>query len=387
MITNNEITLGRFLRIVLIFMTMGITYFVLDSLSGVLLPFFVSWLIAYLIYPLVTFFQYKLRFKYRMLSIVSALTVVAAGIIAIFLLIVPSIISEFSVFKETAISFFGAQIKNPSIPPALLEYVREYGNEQGVTQLLQSDNVQEIMGDLWQRIQQLMLGTFSMISQLFSTFIVFLYIFFILLDYERLADEWKQVLPVKWRKTAAKLSEDLTEGMSQYFRGQALVALCVGILFAIGFLIIDFPIAIGFGLFIGALNLVPYLQIASLFPMVLLSLMKAANTGDNFWGILLSALIVLCIVQAIQDLFLVPRIMGKRMNLHPAIILLSLSIWAKLLGMLGMIVALPITTLIIGYVKRYHELEAEETAHSVQEIPQEKENCSETALTKEEKEK
>lgn len=387
MITNNEITLGRFLRIVLIFMTMGITYFVLDSLSGVLLPFFVSWLIAYLIYPLVTFFQYKLRFKYRMLSIVSALTVVAAGIIAIFLLIVPSIISEFSVFKETAISFFGAQIKNPSIPPALLEYVREYGNEQGVTQLLQSDNVQEIMGDLWQRIQQLMLGTFSMVSQLFSTFIVFLYIFFILLDYERLADEWKQVLPVKWRKTAAKLSEDLTEGMSQYFRGQALVALCVGILFAIGFLIIDFPIAIGFGLFIGALNLVPYLQIASLFPMVLLSLMKAANTGDNFWGILLSALIVLCIVQAIQDLFLVPRIMGKRMNLHPAIILLSLSIWAKLLGMLGMIVALPITTLIIGYVKRYHELEAEETAHSVQEIPQEKENCSETALTKEEKEK
>lgn len=387
MITNNEITLGRFLRIVLIFMTMGITYFVLDSLSGVLLPFFVSWLIAYLIYPLVTFFQYKLRFKYRMLSIVSALTVVAAGIIAIFLLIVPSIISEFSVFKETAISFFGAQIKNPSIPPALLEYVREYGNEQGVTQLLHSDNVQEIMGDLWQRIQQLMLGTFSMVSQLFSTFIVFLYIFFILLDYERLADEWKQVLPVKWRKTAAKLSEDLTEGMSQYFRGQALVALCVGILFAIGFLIIDFPIAIGFGLFIGALNLVPYLQIASLFPMVLLSLMKAANTGDNFWGILLSALIVLCIVQAIQDLFLVPRIMGKRMNLHPAIILLSLSIWAKLLGMLGMIVALPITTLIIGYVKRYHELEAEETAHSVQEIPQEKENCSETALTKEEKEK
>ena len=90
--------------------------------------------------------------------------------------------------------------------------------------------------------------------------------------------------------------------------------------------------------------------------MAFLALMKAANTGDNFWVVLLSALVVLCIVQAIQDLILIPRIMGKRMNLHPAVILLSLSVWGKLLGLLGMIVALPLTTLVVGYVKRYHEL-------------------------------
>jgi predicted PurR-regulated permease PerM len=58
----------------------------------------------------------------------------------------------------------------------------------------------------------------------------------------------------------------------------------------------------------------------------------------------------------IQDTFLVPRIMGKRMNLHPAVILLSLSIWGHLLGLLGMIVALPLTTLLLGYLKRYHEI-------------------------------
>ena len=206
-----------------------------------------------------------------------------------------------------------------------------------------------------------MLGTINIVAQIGASFIVLLYIFFILLDYELLADEWKLFLPAKWRDFATKLSEDLTYGMSQYFRGQALVALCVGILFAIGFLIIDFPIAIGFGLFIGLLNLVPYLQIVSLVPMALLALMKAANTGDNFWVILLSALAVLCVVQAIQDFFLVPRIMGKRMNLHPAVILLSLSVWGKLLGMLGMIVALPLTTLLIGYIKRYHQINDKES--------------------------
>ena len=359
MLVNREITVGRFLRIILILITMGILYFVLDSLSSVLLPFFVAWLIAYLLYPMVCFFQYRAKFKYRMLAIIASLTVMFIAVIGIFMLIVPSIIGEFATFKSTAISFFVEQARNPSIPAFITDYIREAGNEQGIVQLLQSDSAQNILSEAWQRASHLLVGTIDVVTQFAASFIVILYIFFILLDYERLADEWKQVLPVKWRNFATKLSDDLTDGMSQYFRGQAIVALCVGILFAIGFLIIDFPIAIGFGLFIGALNLVPYLQIAALFPMTLLALMKAANTGDNFWVILLSALAVLCVVQAIQDFVLVPRIMGKRMNLHPAVILLSLSVWGNLLGLLGMIIALPLTTLLIGYVKRYHELNRE----------------------------
>lgn len=374
MIVSNEVSLGRFLRIILILITLGITYFVVDSLSGVLLPFFVAWLIAYLLYPLVTFFQYRLRFKYRMLSIIVALSVVFVALIGVFMLIVPSMLAEFSSFKSVALAFFSEQIKNPSIPPAIVEYVREYGNEQGVVQLLQSDNVRELMQQTWQRTQVLLLGTINVVAQFAASFIVLLYTFFILLDYELLADEWKQVLPVKWRDFATKLSNDLTDGMSQYFRGQALVALCVGVLFAIGFVIIDFPVAIGFGLFIGALNLVPYLQVVSLLPMTLLALMKAANTGENFWVILFAALAVLCVVQAIQDLFLVPRIMGKRMNLHPAVILLALSVWGKLLGLLGMIIALPITTLLIGYVKRYHELHKNHTCADGHEAAKQNEN-------------
>ena len=100
----------------------------------------------------------------------------------------------------------------------------------------------------------------------------------------------------------------------------------------------------------------PYLQLVSVVPMVLLAVLKAVSTGGDFWLIILSATIVLLVVQLIQDLFLVPYIMGKRMNLHPAVILLSLSIWGKLLGLLGMIVALPLTTILLAYLKRYHEI-------------------------------
>ena len=191
--------------------------------------------------------------------------------------------------------------------------------------------------------------------------------FFILLDFERVSSGWQPYVPKKWRGVVLKLWSDLVYGMNQYFRGQALVALCVGILFSVGFLLIDFPAAIAFGLFIGVLNLVPYLQVVSLLPMALLAMLKAGNTGGDFWPIMLTALAVMLVVQLIQDLILVPRIMGKRMNLHPAIILLSLSIWGHLLGVLGMIVALPLTTLLLAYMRRYNEI-AETSDHAEETI-------------------
>ena len=87
---------------------------------------------------------------------------------------------------------------------------------------------------------------------------------------------------MKYRSFVVGILNDVKVGMNRYFRGQAFVALCVGILFSIGFLIIDFPLAIGLGLFIGALNMVPYLQIIGLVPTIILAILKASDTGDNF---------------------------------------------------------------------------------------------------------
>ena len=111
--------------------------------------------------------------------------------------------------------------------------------------------------------------------------------------------------------------------------------------------------AIGLGLFIGLLNMVPYLQTLGFIPCIILALVKSADTGQNFWLIMLSVLIVFAVVQLIQDGFLTPKIMGHVTGLNAAIILLSLSIWGSLLGMLGMIIALPLTTLLLSYYQRY----------------------------------
>ncbi len=127
----------------------------------------------------------------------------------------------------------------------------------------------------------------------------------------------------------------------------------MGILFSIGFLIVGLPLAIVMGLFIGLLNMVPYLQLISLLPTTVLCIVCSANSDVDFWSLWLATMAVYVVVQCIQDLFLTPKIMGKAMGLNPALILLSLSVWGTLLGFIGLIIALPLTTMLLSYYDMY----------------------------------
>ena len=344
------------MRIVLVSIAIVAAYFALSSLSSVILPFAIAWLLAYMLNPLVNFVQNRLRVKYRSLSILLAMLLVAVVLYGLFMLVVPSMFRELYALKDITVSFLGKNINDGSIPAPIMEFFKELSAQYGFAEILQNSGDTGLLSMLAERVQVLLLGTVDIFGQVFSLSVMVLYLFFILFDFERVSRGWQPYVPKKWRGVVSKLWKDLVYGMNQYFRGQVLVALCVGVLFSIGFVIIDFPAAIAFGLFIGMLNLVPYLQIVSILPMALLAMLKAANTGVGFWPVMLMALSVMVVVQLIQDLFLVPKIMGKRMKLHPAVILLSLSIWGHLLGLLGMIVALPLTTLLLAYLRRYNEI-------------------------------
>lgn len=350
---RKKITFDSFIRGVIIGGIVIGALILIKRLSGVLLPFFIAWLIAYLIYPLVTFFQYRLKLKSRVVSIFCALLTLAGIGTAAFYLLVPPMIQEFGRVKDLLIEYFTNSSYGSNVPHTLSEFLRDNIDPQFLQNLFQEksllDALQEAMPPLWSLVTE----SINLLYGIFTVFIILLYIVFILLDYESIADGWPRLLPVKYRSFVTGIMNDVKDGMNRYFRGQAFVALCVGILFSIGFLIIDFPLAIGLGLFIGVLNLVPYLQIIGFIPTVVLTILKAADTGGNFWLILAAALAVFAIVQAIQDGFIVPRVMGKITGLNPAIILLSLSVWGSLMGMLGMIIALPLTTLMLSYYQRF----------------------------------
>jgi predicted PurR-regulated permease PerM len=107
-----------------------------------------------------------------------------------------------------------------------------------------------------------------------------------------------------------------------------------------------------FGLFSGALNMVPYLQLTSIPLALVLSVVYSLDSGMPLWEVAVIVLFIYLVVQIIQDLFLVPHIVGKSMNLPPVGILLSLSIWGKLLGFLGLLVAVPFTCLCLVFIRK-----------------------------------
>lgn len=352
-VQRKEITFDRFIRGTLTAAgVIGILY-LLDHLSGVLLPFFIAWLIAYITYPMVIFYQYKLRMRSRVVSILAVMLTLAAIGTAISLFFIPPMIEECIKMKE----LLGAYLQNgngqTSIPEAINEFIHNNIDAKWLMQTLDSETIVQAVQKVVPKMWALVATSYNIIIGIFAAFIMVLYYFFILLDYEQISGGWVNLIEAKHRRKVIALLNDVKDSMNHYFRGQSLVAFCVGVLFSIGFMIIDFPMAVSLGLFIGLLNMVPYLQIIGLIPTVMLALIKAAETGENFWWILGLAMIVFCVVQLIQDTILTPKIMGKITGLNPAIILLSLSIWGSLMGMLGMIIALPLTSLLLSYYQRY----------------------------------
>ena len=325
-----------------------------NRLSGVLLPFFIAWLIAYMVYPLVKFFQYKLYLKNRVVSIFCALLVITAVGVGFFFLVVPPMIAEFSRVNHLLFTYLTQGLTHSSkVPETLSQFISENVDIKAIENFFNENGISDTIKNAIPRLWTILSDSVSFLFNILASFIILLYVVFILLDYEKLSEGWVNMLPKRYRRFTVGLTTDLQNGMNTYFRGQALVALIVGILFSIGFLIIDFPLAIGLGLLIGALNMVPYLQILGFIPTIMLAILKAAETGQNFWIIMAAATAVFAIVQILQDAIITPRIMGKITGLNPAIILLSLSVWGSLMGIIGMIIALPLTTLMISYYKRF----------------------------------
>ncbi|MDR0538600.1 MAG: AI-2E family transporter [Tannerellaceae bacterium] len=349
---DKPFTFDRAARILFSALLIAGALYLLALLKNALLPFLIAWLLAYLMQPLVRFFQYKLKFKSRPLSISAVLLSLLILISSLLMLLIPSITEE---AEKTILLMRKASDSTyiPFIPQAWQEYLWNNLDLERAIDMLSKDSLSSLVKEVAPRLWNLFTNTVSIIISLAIIFVIFLYFIFILLDYEKIANGWKKLIPDKYRPFVLELAIDVESSMNRYFRGQSLIALIVGSLLAIGFRIIDFPLGVTLGLFIGLLNLIPYLQAIGLIPMILLSLLKAAETGQNFWIIFGLGIIVLVIVQCIQDLILIPRIMGKAMGMNPAIILLSLSIWGSLLGFVGLIIALPLTTLCLSYYRRF----------------------------------
>ena len=343
----------RVVRMVLTLISVGVGVWLVNYLSPVLMPFVVGFILAYLIEPLVEWLQKKAHIKARAIAVVLALLIVIAVITGLCWLIIPYLIDEFGEMSKQLAAYAKSSLRIPYVPAEINEFIQRYIDLEKINEMFSKQQWMEIINKAASGAWSVVGGTMSVIFNILSWFIVLLYMFFILLDFNKLSRAFKAAIPHKYRRMALRIFSDVAETMSRYFRGQAAVSFFVGVIFAIEFYIIGLPMAIAFGMFVGLLNMVPYLQLISIPIAAFLCLVATAATGASFWVMFAWVIAAYVICQVIQDMVLIPTIMKNQMGLNPAIIFLSLSLWVYVLGFIGLIIGLPLTTLIISYYCEY----------------------------------
>jgi len=420
-------TFDRVVRMVLSAVVLVAVFLLIRYLSDVLLPFVAAVVLAYLLNPLVSLFEQKTGKRSTSVAItLSGLTLVGASLMV---LIVPLMLSQVGRFQFDLIQLrndFGqatTKTTSPSTEPrnpnadvsadvetdraveksafgwselregwklyrqdadtvtrperfALLHRQIEdtYLGKQldNLIEFSKSDQFSLLMLETAKRVVK---GGWSILNfginlllGLTGLIVVLLYLVFLLLDFPSYQKTWQTFLPPQYRDSIVEFLQQFDTAMRRYFRGQSLVAMLMAILFIIGFTLIGLPMAVPLGLLIGLLNMVPYLQTVGIVPAILLAGLRAVEHDSGFAISVVLTLCVFIVAQLIQDTLITPRVMGKATGLSPVAILLGVFIWGKLLGFLGLLLAIPLTCLMIAYYRRYVLLYATESARAVDTI-------------------
>lgn len=397
-------TFDRVVRMVLSAAALLCIFLLLRYLSDVLIPFAIAVVLAYLLNPLVNLFQ-RLT-KRRGLAVLLTLFGLVVLTLAILTIIVPLFVGQVDRFRADIHKLFEDAGDAPPITPhestaapteseneqtspstigwqELSEGWTEYRRDAGVQTT--RERVRELRARLagtyigsgleetirWFRsgearqmafslAKQLAAGgwtvvlfAFNLVLGLTALVLVLVYLIFLLVDYPEFAAAWPGFLPPQYREQTVDFFVQFDAAMRQYFRGQSLVALFTGTLYAVGFTIIGLPMGLPFGLFIGLLNMVPYLAAVSVVPAMILGVLRAIEGDTSIAASLGMVALIYAIVQAFQDTVITPKVMGSATGLRPIAILLGVFIWGKLLGFLGLILAIPLTCLGIAYYRRY----------------------------------
>ena len=359
MLTPRPYTLDRVVRLALGGAGLIGLVWLLSFLSDVLMPFAAALVLAYMLNPLVELLQRLV--KNRLAAVLLSLTLCLAAGVALLWWVVPLVGQEIGraavLVQDLANNSQLAQKAASELPAKLWPLVQSILERPAVKEFLGSSDMWSMLASLARKILPGLWGLLSQVGSFFAALaglvVVLLYMFFLMLDLDKISQGWRDSIPPAYRRRTLELVEDFTGALRSYFRAQAAVAGLVGILFAIGFVIIGLPMGILLGLFMGLLNMVPYLQLLGLVPAFFLALIAALQSGESVWLMLGLTAGVFAVVQLIQDTILTPRIVGRTMSLSPAFLLLSLSVWGKLLGFLGLLLAIPFTCLAWAWYQRF----------------------------------
>lgn len=346
---SRPFTFDRVVRLLITVALCAAAVWLIGLLSNVLLPFCLACLIAYILEPFLEFNMRLLHLRSRVVGTFVTLFEVGFFLSVLAYLFLPSAISELGQLAGMVKKYSGQEVTVPFIPEEVHHYIRTNFNLGKLGSMLSMDRVDEIIN----RGATLLTGSLSFIFHTLEWFLTFVYVIFVMIDYKRLMKGFRLLVPPKFRPVVYRVTDDIKHSMNRYFRGQAILALCAAVFYCIGFSLVGLPLAIVLGILVGILYMIPYFQYITVVPVAIICLLTSMSGVQPFWPMLGKCILVYVVSQSVCDYILTPKIMGKALGLNPAIILLSLSVWGTLLGLIGMIIALPLTTLLLAYYEEY----------------------------------
>lgn len=338
-------------RVIRMLIALGITagaIWLTGVLKNVLLPFCLACLLSYIMEPFVEFNQRLLHRKGRVLPVFVTLFDVALIVALVFYFITPIVTDEINEMVKMVKDYSAKSVTIPFIPENITNAIeKKYNISELIAQLESGKN-----SILLDRGETLVTSTVELLMHSLEWLLTFVYVIFILIDYDRLGAGFELLIPDKYKPAVLQIANDIKDSMNRYFRSQLLIAACAAVFYCIGFSMVGLPMAIVMGVIVGILYMIPYFQYITVIPVVIICFITSLDGSVDFWAMIGKCGLVYVISQCICDYVLTPKIMGKSMGLNPAIILLSLSVWGTLLGIIGMIIALPLTTLLLSYYKK-----------------------------------
>ncbi|MDE7350696.1 MAG: AI-2E family transporter [Muribaculaceae bacterium] len=347
--TQHFWNIDRIMKLIIGLAIAAVLIWLVRYLSDVLLPFFAACFIAYMLQPLVELNRKLIHEKGRAISSILTVVEVLAVIVGITWLFLPNVIKELDVMNGIIHDVTSGKHPIPKEYSDIIHWVESNLRPAEI----KSQLAELHLGSLISKGTSLLSESISVIVGVLGWALTLIYVMFILIDYPQISRGFKLIIPHKYRARAMVVVREVQTSMNHYFRGQGLVAICAMIFYCIGFSIVGLPLGIPMGILVGILYMIPYFQYVTLIPVAIICAIFSLNGAASFMSLFGSCLLVYLISQSICDYILTPHIMGKEMGMNAAVILLSLSIWGSLLGIIGMIIALPVSSLIMAYYERY----------------------------------
>jgi len=318
-------------------------------LKSALTPLAVAFVFAYFLDPLIDRFEARRIPRPVAISILFAISGAIALLTAFFL--VPKLYQEIAILAErlprylnSALSAISPRIESwfgISIPSSVREGLDS----------LRSGGISLPLESLRNMIERAVHSVTGTLGSLIALLVVPVIAYYALAEFDKIKTWFLELVPVQYQQSVQSKMSMINDLVAGFIRGQLIVAVLLGILYAIGFSIIGIDMAIGIGLIAGMLGIIPYVGSA-------VALALAAGLCVLKFGIEMHLFLVVgwyALVQTLDGLVLTPRIVGQSVGIHPVAVIVGLLIGADLLGFLGLIVAVPITAIVQVFVKELLE--------------------------------